>query len=55
MLVGKDRLPISYGTFDWENKFENGVWTYDMEDVLRGLRACFADLKKCVFEKYGEK
>ena len=28
VLIGPDHAPISTGAFDWENRLENGVWTY---------------------------
>ena len=52
-LVDESFSPIATGGYEWENKFENGYWTYDLEEVPMGLRACFAELSKNVFEKYG--
>ena len=26
--------PIAIGTFDWENSFENGYWTYSEEEII---------------------
>ena len=28
VLIDKDHLPIAQGDFEWENQFENGIWTY---------------------------
>ena len=36
--------PIASGGFDWENRFESGVWTYHLEEVWRGLQASFISL-----------
>ena len=33
VLIGQNHEPIASGGFDWENRLENGVWTYHMEDV----------------------
>lgn len=44
---------IASGSYSWENKFESGYWTYDIEEVHNGLRECFADLRRNVSEKYG--
>jgi len=32
------------GGHNWENRFENGVWTYALGDVWAGLQDAFADL-----------
>ncbi|WP_319415371.1 FGGY-family carbohydrate kinase [Marispirochaeta aestuarii] len=43
-LISPDAAPIAHGSYTWENRFENGVWTYDMDDVHTGLSACYRDL-----------
>lgn len=44
VVLNKDYKPIAQGSFEWENKFCDGIWTYSMEDVLRGIRECYKDL-----------
>ena len=41
------------GVYDWENRLENGVWTYHMEDVWQGIQDAFADLRANVKQQYG--
>ncbi|MDE7260922.1 MAG: FGGY-family carbohydrate kinase [Oscillospiraceae bacterium] len=53
VLIGPDYAPIASGDFVWENRYENGVWTYALDDVWFGLQNCYADLRKNVREKYG--
>ena len=53
VLIGSDHVSIASGSFDWENRFENGVWTYRLEDVWRGLQASYAELSQAVLQKYG--
>ena len=55
VLIGQNHEPIASGGFDWENRLENGVWTYHMEDVWQGLAAAYAQLKRDVEERYGTK
>lgn len=43
------------GTHDWENRHENGVWTYHVDDIITGLQDTYADLLKDIKEKYGIK
>ena len=28
VLVGEDNAPIASGSHEWENRLDNGVWTY---------------------------
>jgi len=53
VLVDEAHEPIASGGHDWENRLENGVWTYSLEDVWAGLRDCYAKLRANVAEKYG--
>ena len=53
VLVDSKNGPIASGSHEWENRFENGLWTYTAEDVVRGLQDCYAKLKADVKEKYG--
>ncbi|MBQ6508686.1 MAG: hypothetical protein IJI07_04360 [Flexilinea sp.] len=53
VLLGRDHTVLASGSFTWENSLVNGIWTYSLEEVEKGLQACFADLKKDVQEKYG--
>ena len=46
VLLDREHKPIASGSFDWENSFVNGVWTYSLEDAIKGLQVCYADLKK---------
>lgn len=55
VLTDCDANPIASGSHNWENRFENGVWTYTLEDIHSGLHDCYNNLKKDVFEKYGVK
>lgn len=41
------------GAFDWENRFEDGYFTYRLEDVHTGLRESFAALADDYKEKNG--
>lgn len=53
VLIDEDHKPIAEGGHEWENRFENGVWTYSLDDIWTGLKDCYASLKKDVKEKYG--
>ena len=53
VLADAKGATLAVGTHDWENRLENGLWTYSMEDIIGGLQGCYASLKKQVKEKYG--
>ncbi len=53
VLIGEDHTPIASGSYEWENRYENGVWTYHLEDVWTGLQESYRSLSSEVFEKYG--
>ena len=50
VLIDENHNPIAQGGHSWENRFENGVWTYHMEDVWAGLQDAYSKLKSDVFE-----
>jgi sugar (pentulose or hexulose) kinase len=51
VLIGEDHQPIASGSHEWENRYENGVWTYSLEDIWRGLQESFRNLRKDALEK----
>ena len=51
-LIAPDSTPLASGSHAWENRLEDGVWTYDMEDVWHGLAACYAALAQDVRARY---
>lgn len=53
VLIGEDKAPLAAGSFEWENRLENGLWTYSLEDVWLGLRECYRSLGSDVVEKFG--
>lgn len=52
VLVDENHNPIASGDHEWENRLENGYWTYSLEDIWTGLRDSYANLVKDVREKY---
>lgn len=44
VLTDSAYSPAASGEYVWENKYENGYWTYSLEDIHRGLRGCFLQL-----------
>ncbi|WRS27892.1 FGGY-family carbohydrate kinase [Oscillospiraceae bacterium MB08-C2-2] len=44
VLIGEDHMPIASGSFDWENQFEDNLWTYHLDDVWKGIRSSYCSL-----------
>ena len=53
VLIGDDFAPIVSGAHDWENKLENGIWTYSEEAIWNGVRDSYAKLAAAVKEQFG--
>ena len=54
VLIGEDHVPLASGSHEWENQYENGVWTYSLDMIWNGLQDCYSDLVKDVKAKYDE-
>lgn len=52
-LIDDSFAPIASGGYEWENRLENGYWTYALEEIHKGIKGCFADLAKNVSDSYG--
>ncbi|HUI90328.1 MAG TPA: FGGY-family carbohydrate kinase [Anaerolineales bacterium] len=52
VLIGEDHAPIASGSYEWENRYENGVWTYPLEEVWAGLQESYRRLSSEVLENY---
>ena len=55
VLIGKDHAPIASGSSEWENRLENGIWTYSLDEVWAGVREAYANLKSDAEKTYGVK
>ncbi len=55
VLVDESHQPVAMGTWDWENRLENHIWTYSLEDIWKGLQGCYKSLTEDVWAKYGVK
>lgn len=52
ILIDEKFAPIASGSHDWENRLENGIWTYSIEDIWTGLQDCYTSLAADVKAKY---
>lgn len=53
VLIDEDYNPIASGAHDWENRLENGIWTYSLDDIWTGLQDCYSKLLDDVKAQYG--
>ena len=43
-LIGEDADVVGVGSYEWENRFEDRMWTYSLDDVWSGVQGAYADL-----------
>ncbi|MBR5730912.1 MAG: ATPase, partial [Firmicutes bacterium] len=46
VLTAADLTPLAQGSFTWQDSLKDGIWTYGLDEAVRGLSECFLDLKK---------
>lgn len=54
VLIDENHLPIATGSYAWENRLEDGVWVYHLEDAIEGIRSCYGSLRGDVEKKFGQ-
>lgn len=52
ILIGENAEVLAQGNFEWENSFLDGFWTYSLEDINKGLKTAYKNLKESVYDKY---
>ena len=53
VLIDGDGTPLASGGHNWENRLEDGLWTYTLEDVWTGLQDAYAEMAADVQKQYG--
>lgn len=53
VLAAPDHSVIASGSHTWENRLENGYWTYSTDDIIGGLQSCYRALSDDIIEKFG--
>ena len=54
VLINEKHETVALGVHDWENRLDNGIWTYTLEDIWGGVQDAYANLAKDVAEKTGQ-
>lgn len=52
VLIDEKGMPLASGSYEWENQYINGIWTYALEEVWKGLQECYKDLVQDVKNTY---
>lgn len=52
VLINEKGEILAQGSFEWENKLENGIWTYSLDLAKEGLVSCYKELKCDYKNKY---
>ena len=55
VVVDENAHILAQGNYSWENKFENGFWTYSIKDIKVGLQDCFKELKQNFEKQFNQK
>ena len=53
VMIDENHQPVATGSYDWENRLDGHIWTYDLEEIWKGLKASYANMAADVKEKYG--
>lgn len=55
VVIDEKGQVLAGGDHTWENRLENGIWTYSLDDIWGGLCDAYSNLKKDIMDKYGVK
>jgi sugar (pentulose or hexulose) kinase len=53
VLIDEEYSPLAIGGHEWENRLEDGIWTYHLNDVWSGLQSSFRNLTADLQRRYG--
>lgn len=54
VLIDRTHNVLASGSHSWENRLENGFWTYSLSDVIVGMQDAYAKLAASVLAACGE-
>lgn len=52
LLDGENNVAAA-GGYSWENSYINGLWTYSLDEVWKGIRECYRSLSCVIRDTYG--
>jgi len=50
VAIDTKQMPVSSGDYTWKSTYENGIWTYDIAEVWKGLKTAIGGIesRECV-------
>lgn len=54
VLIDENALVIAQGSHEWENTLVDGLWSYSLADVEKGIQSSYSSLAADYTAKYGE-
>ncbi len=45
VAIDENFVPVSSGDYTWKSSFENGIWTYSLDEVWKGLKAALSSVQ----------
>ena len=45
VAINADHAPVSSGDYTWKSTYENGIWTYDLAEVWKGLKTALSGVE----------
>ncbi|MBR2888722.1 MAG: ATPase [Oscillospiraceae bacterium] len=45
VAIDEKHIPVSSGDYTWKSTYENGIWTYGLEEVWTGLKTALVDVE----------
>lgn len=52
VLIDSQNNPIAQGSHEWENQLVDGLWTYSLDAIWKGVQDAYANLRADVMERY---
>lgn len=52
VFIGSDQSVLAIGSHSWENRYEDGIWTYRLQDIITGLQSCYQNMANEVKKTY---
>ncbi len=53
VLIDQDARVLARGIYPWENEYRDGIWTYAVDAIHKGLQGSYSALRKEVEDRYG--
>ena len=45
VAIDETHVPVSSGDYTWKSTYENGIWTYSLDEVWKGLKAALEQVE----------